>query len=320
MLKEKAYKESYTLHYPVMLEEMLSYLAPIDGGKYLDCTFGAGGYSRAILDSSACLLTAVDQDPGVEKFAEELTQAYKDRFRFVQSNFADANCKLKGEKFDGVVLDLGVSSMQIDSSGRGFSFMQDGPLDMRMGQEGVSASDFIASASEEEIANIIYRYGEEVQSRQIAAAIVAERAMQPITTTSRLAEIVRQSMHYRKAKIDPATKTFQAIRIYINKELESLEMFLANLDNMLVPGGRIVVVSFHSLEDSIVKEFFKDHSVKKVARSKYSRQQELIEPGKWLKIITKKPIAPSEEEIKINYRSRSAKLRVAQKIQGGLSA
>ena len=299
-------------HYSVLLPEILENLNPQDNKQYLDCTFGAGGYTKAILSSADCHVTAIDQDPNVKKYAQEI----KDRFTFVEGNFADAKELTTGASFDGIVLDLGVSSMQLDEAMRGFSFMRDGALDMRMNASGYSAADFIAESTEEEIANVIYKYGEEVQSRQIAKAIVTERAKDPITTTLRLAEIVREAMHYRKAKIDPATKTFQAIRIYINKELESLEQFLDNLKDMLKPGARVLIVSFHSLEDSIVKSFFRDHSAKKVARSKYAKEPENIDDDKWLKLLSKKPILPSEGEVKENYRSRSARLRVAQKVGG----
>ena len=303
-------------HCSVLLNEVLENLAIKSGGKYLDCTFGAGGYSRAILDESDCYLTGLDQDPTVEKFVKETKSQFRDRFDFVQTNFADSSTKLSGKKYDGIVLDLGISSMQVDTAERGFSFMYDGPLDMRMGNDGMSAAEFIAGASEQEIADVIYKYGEEVLSRQIARSIVDARLEKPIETTLELAEIVRGAMHFRKSKIDPATKTFQAIRIYINKELESLENFLANMENMLAPGGRIVIVSFHSLEDSIVKSFFKEHSPKKVSRSKYAKEPEPFIEGKWLKTITKKPITPTREEISQNPRSRSAKLRCAEKIGG----
>ena len=303
-------------HCPVLLEEVLEYLNPKDGGKYLDCTFGAGGYTRAILEKSECFVTALDQDPTVIKFADKLKEEFGNRFDFVQTNFAGSREKLSGKKFDGIVLDLGISSMQVDLEHRGFSFMQDGPLDMRMSTNGFSAAEFIAMASEEEIANVIYKYGEEVQSRQIAHAIVTARAIEPIKTTLQFAEVVRAAMHFRKSKIDPVTKTFQAIRIHINQELESLEIFLSNVEDMLEQGGRILVVSFHSLEDSIVKYFFKDHSHKKVARSKYAKELKVIEVGKWLEVLTKKPILPSRQEVLGNPRARSARLRVAVKIGG----
>ena len=314
--KNKRHITSSAPHCSVLLNEVLEYIALKDKGQYLDCTFGAGGYTKAILQSANCSVTALDQDPTVEKFANVVKSEFGKRFEFIHTNFADAKGKLNGKKFDGIVLDLGISSMQVDTTERGFSFMHDGPLDMRMGNDGISAKDFIASASEEEIANVIYKYGEEVQSRQIASNIVKMRALEPIETTLQLADIVRSAMHYRKSKIDPATKTFQAIRIYINKELESIERFLKSTKEMLNPGGRILVVSFHSLEDVIVKDFFKENSIKKVARSKYSKQPIEIEEGKWLKLITKKPIVPSREEVISNPRSRSARLRVAENTGG----
>jgi len=243
-------------HYPVLLSEIIENLQPQHGKKYLDCTFGAGGYTKAILDTANCFVKALDQDPTVYKYAEKLCTKYKERFEFIQGNFANIKELSRGERYDGVVVDLGVSSMQLDEKERGFSFMRDGNLDMRMSSSGYSAADFIASASEEEMAEVIYKYGEEVQSRQIAKMIVQERQKEPITTTVRLAEIIRKSMHYRKSKIDPATKTFQAIRIYINKELENIENFLSNLKDILNPEAKILIVSFHSLEDSIVKSFF----------------------------------------------------------------
>ncbi len=303
-------------HYSVLLSEIIQSLKPEDKKTYLDCTFGAGGYTSAILASSNCFVTAIDQDPTVLQYAQKLQTIYQERFEFIEGNFAKAKELLKGKRYDGVVLDLGVSSMQLDEGERGFSFMREGNLDMRMNISGSSAADFIANASELEIADVIYKYGEEVQSRQIAKMIVEERQKEPITSTLRLAEIVRKSMHYRKAKIDPATKTFQAIRIYVNKELENLEHFLNDLNDILNPGARILVVSFHSLEDSIVKSFFKNYSARKIARSKYAKAPADNDNSKWLKIISKKPILPSAKEVKENHRSRSARLRVAEKLGG----
>ena len=306
-------EEGQFTHNPVLLAEVINYLQPKDGGKYLDCTFGSGGYSRAILTSSNCQVVSLDQDPNVNHFAKQFEEEFSTNFTFIQTNFAEASQKLHN-KFDGVVLDLGVSSMQIDDAKRGFSFMKDGPLDMRMNGLGISAENFLASAAEEEIANVIYKYGEEVQSRAIAKKIVEYRKEANIDTTTKLAEIVRDAMHYRKGKIDPATKTFQAIRIFINKELASLEKFLTHVQQLILQGGRIVIVSFHSLEDSIVKNFFKEHAAKKTAQSKYATKVIKAEEGKWLKIITKKPVIPSRDEILQNIRSRSAKLRCAEKI------
>ncbi|MCZ6913579.1 MAG: 16S rRNA (cytosine(1402)-N(4))-methyltransferase RsmH, partial [Rickettsia endosymbiont of Ixodes persulcatus] len=255
-------------HIPVMLNAMLANLAPKDGESYLDCTFGAGGYSKAILESCDCYVTALDRDPNVIKRAERIKQNYGTRFDFIETNFADSFAKLKEKKFDGIVLDLGVSSMQLDIADRGFSFLHDSPLDMRMSGQGLSAEKFINTAEEKELADIIYKYGDESFSRRIAKRIVEYRKTARIDSTGKLAEIVRSSIGFRKGKIDPATKTFQAIRIYINDELRELERFLANVQNILNKDGRLVVVSFHSLEDRIVKNFFKENSEKPVARSK----------------------------------------------------
>ncbi|AFB20965.1 16S rRNA (cytosine(1402)-N(4))-methyltransferase RsmH [Rickettsia canadensis] len=301
-------------HIPVMLNEMLANLAPQDGKSYLDCTFGAGGYSKAILESCNCYVTALDRDPNVIKRAEIIKQNYSTRFDFIETNFADSFAKLKEKKFDGIVLDLGVSSMQLDIADRGFSFLHDSPLDMRMSGQGLSAEEFINTVEEKELADIIYKYGDESFSRRIAKRIVEYRKTARINSTGKLAEIVRNSIGFRKGKIDPATKTFQAIRIYINDELRELERFLANVQSILNKDGRLVIVSFHSLEDRIVKHFFKENSEKPVARSKYSKDDPVIDPNKWLKIITNKAEAPSDKEVELNVRARSAKLRAAKAI------
>ncbi|WP_347938887.1 16S rRNA (cytosine(1402)-N(4))-methyltransferase RsmH [Rickettsia oklahomensis] len=299
-------------HIPVMLNEMLANLAPKDGESYLDCTFGAGGYSKAILESCKCYVIALDRDPHVIKIAERIKQNYGIRFDFIETNFADCFTKLKDKKFDGIVLDLGVSSMQLDIADRGFSFLHDSPLDMRMSGQGLSADTFINTVKEKELADILYKYGDEHFSRRIAKRIVEYRKTVRINSTGKLAEIVRSSIGFRKSKIDPATKTFQAIRIYINDELRELERFLANVQNILNKDGRLVVVSFHSLEDRIVKNFFKENSEKLVARSKYAKDYTVINPNKWLKIITNKVLAPSDKEVALNIRARSAKLRAAK--------
>ncbi|WP_032138779.1 16S rRNA (cytosine(1402)-N(4))-methyltransferase RsmH [Rickettsia tamurae] len=301
-------------HVSVMLNEMLEALSPKDGESYLDCTFGAGGYSKAILESCDCYITALDRDPNVIKRAEEIKQNYGERFDFIETNFADSFTKLKKKKFDGIVLDLGVSSMQLDIADRGFSFLHDGPLDMRMSGQGLNAEEFVNTAEEKELADVIYKYGDESFSRRIARRIVEYRKTVRIDSTDRLAEIVRSSIGFRKGKIDPATKTFQAIRIYINDEFGELERFLANVKNILKKDGRLVVVSFHSLEDRIVKNFFKENSEKPVARSKYAKDDMAIDPDKWLKIITNKALAPSDKEVGLNIRARSAKLRAAKAI------
>jgi 16S rRNA (cytosine1402-N4)-methyltransferase len=279
---------------------------------YLDCTFGAGGYGRAILEKGAKLI-AVDRDPSVAKFAEILSTEYGKNFEFINSNFADID--LKQSSIDGIVLDLGVSSMQLDTAERGFSFMRDGDLDMRMDSEGLSAKDFINSAKEEEIARVIYEYGDEPASRKIAKYIVFARLEKPINTTFELASIVRRAIGRAPGKIDLATKTFQAIRIFVNGELEALERFLEKASQLLSTNGRIVVVTFHSLEDRIVKRYFTENTAKKVARSKYSREPEDLSAT--YKLLYKKPLITSNEEIRRNPRSRSAKLRAAIKIAVG---
>lgn len=301
-------------HIPVMLNEMLKFLAPKASESYLDCTFGAGGYSEAILKNCDCYVTALDRDPNVIKKAEEIKQHYKDRFYFVETNFANCFAKLGSKKFDGIVLDLGVSSMQLDIPNRGFSFLHDGPLDMRMSGQGRSAEEFINTVEEKELANIIYKYGDETFFRKIAKKIVEARKEAKIDNTRKLADIVRSCIGFKKGKIDPATKTFQAIRIYINDELGELKKFLANIKNILKKDGRLVIVSFHSLEDRIVKNFFKENSEKPIARSKYANDYIILNPDKWLKIITNKAEVPSDKEVTFNVRARSAKLRAAKKI------
>ncbi len=308
-------------HKPVMLKEVKDILHLSDDGNYLDCTFGFGGYSKMILNSCKGNLVAVDRDPGVKIYADQLISNYPARVQFIQANFADNlvdNFKTLGvPRFDGIVMDLGVSSLQLDCGGRGFSFTYDGPLDMRMSSSGYSAADFINEADEQEIANIIYQYGDETYSRLIARKIVEERKKEAITTTLRFANIVRSSIPRPRGKIDSATKTFQAIRIYINDELGQLQQFLNNCKNILAKNGRLIIVTFHSLEDRIVKNFFKDNSRKLEAKSKYSQKLESEDDNKWLKILTKKPLVPDFQEITENPRSRSAKLRAGQRIQNG---
>lgn len=309
---DKQYKD----HYPVMIREVIEQLKPVDGEHYLDCTFGAGGYSRAILQSAKCNLTAFDQDINTKPFADQLISEFGERFKFIQSNFSQArqNCS---EKFDAIILDLGVSSMQLDQAERGFSFMRNGPLDMRMSPEAPSAEYVINHASEAELADIIFLYGEERKARQIAKQIILHREKEAINSTLQLANIVRQVVRAKPGqKIDPATKTFQAIRIHVNQELEALRTILHDSKELLKENGRLIIVSFHSLEDSIVKNFFKEHSAKKVARSKYAAPDIITDPNIWLQVVTKKPITPAQDELKINIRSRSAKMRVAQKIGG----
>jgi 16S rRNA (cytosine1402-N4)-methyltransferase len=307
---------THLIHYPVLLREVIDYIKPKMQGRYLDCTFGAGGYSRAILSSASCAVVAFDQDPRVQPLAESLKNQFGDNFHFIQENFANADQLLKNQQFDGILMDLGMSSMQVDNSEYGFSFMKNGPLDMRMSKSGISAEDLIHEASEQEIADIIYQYGQEHKARVIARNIVQVRRIERIDTTFKLADIVRGCFKYGRGKIDPATKTFQAIRIFINKELESLKQFLNSVRCLIKPEGLIAVVSFHSLEDSIVKSFFKSHALPKIAQSRYKVKSQVVNSDYWLRIVTTKPITPLREEILRNPRSRSAKLRIAQKLGG----
>lgn len=316
--------ESHNLsHNPVLLQEMLDYLQPKDGGFYIDGTFGAGGYSQAILAQANCELAAIDQDPSAHKFADILKLAHSQKFNFIAGNFAnmlEIMAQHNLPRANGIVLDLGVSSMQLDQADRGFSFMYDGPLDMRMNQSGMSASELVNQAGEEELADIIYKYGEERASRRIAKRIIEERTKEPFSNTLRLAEVVRSALPGKRGKIDPATKTFQALRIWVNDELGNLERFLQQSEDLVKPGGRIVIVTFHSLEDSIVKAYFKSNSRKKIARSKYATPK-LENDGAIYQLLNNKVVTPSEVEIKRNPRSRSAKLRAAVRLDnnaGGL--
>lgn len=307
-------------HTPVLLKEMLSLLSPQGGGVYVDATFGAGGYSKAILESADCKVYGIDRDETVTKFHSDLNTKYPgkvelfiDRFSNIKNILSsiepspvipvlDAGMTLNG--VDGVVFDIGVSSMQIDDGERGFSFLHDGPLDMSMDNSShINASTFVNTLREEEIANTIYNFGGERHSRRIARAIVNTRKKKPIKTTLELANIVRSVVFRGKSKIDPATRTFQAIRIWVNDELGELEKGIKAASEILnKSGSRLVVVTFHSLEDRIVKNFFKG----------------LCEPGpndcKAFSLINKKVIKASEEEINANPRSRSAKLRAIERL------
>ena len=300
----------YEKHYPVMLQEVLESLKPEAGKVYVDATFGNGGYSEAILKSADCRLIALDRDPNVVARANELKQKYGARFDFRQGCFGDFNDLIQ-EQIDGAVFDIGVSSMQLDEAERGFSFSKDAPLDMRMSCQGVTAADIVNEYSENELADLIYKYGEERKSRQIASAIIRSRKISPISTTKELAEIIYTVIHKTPNSIDPATRTFQALRIAVNDELGELEKGLLGATSRLNSGGRIVVVSFHSLEDRIVKSYFKENNGKKTHISRY-KPIETITNGKLFAEYSK-AIEASQEEVDINKRSRSAKLRYAVK-------
>ncbi len=299
-------------HIPVMINEVLEALCICDGKIFVDCTFGAGGYSKSILSKANCNIISIDQDPTTQKYADKLLEEFGDRFKYVNENFRNIS-KAVGNygKVDGVVYDLGVSSMQLDERDRGFSFQQNAKLDMRMSCNGKSAYEVVNETAEAELADIIYHYGEEHASRQIARKIVEARSVAPIETTFELADIVR-SVVRKKGKIDPSTKTFQAIRIAVNDELGALRESLEELELILKPKARVVIVTFHALEDRIVKKFFIDNSDPKVAKSKYSKEE--AQSGKLYRFVSKKSIKPTKEEVKENPRSRSAKVRVMERV------
>ncbi len=297
-------------HIPVMLKEVLQSLNPEDGKVYVDATFGNGGYSKAILNAANCKLIALDRDPSVASTAEDFKKEFGSRFEFRAGCFGDM-AELVFESVDGVVFDIGVSSMQIDQAERGFSFAKDAPLDMRMSKSGTSAFDIVNRTEEEELANIIYQFGEEKKSRRIAAKIVEARKAKPIETTKELAEIIYKVIRKKPNEIDPATRTFQAIRIAVNDELGELSRGLNGACGILKPKGRLVVVSFHSLEDRIVKDFFNEKSGKTKGVSRY--MPEIKQEKKALLSNVSKAIAPSSEERDANPRARSAKLRYAVK-------
>ena len=300
-------------HIPVLGRRAVEYLAVRDGGTYLDATFGAGGYSRAILAAANCNVIAIDRDPGALARAADLVAAGHGRLALAQdrfSNLATVATRHGHDAVDGIVFDLGVSSMQLDEAERGFSFRHDGPLDMRMGSAGPSAADVVAQASETDLAAIIATLGEERLARAVARAIVRERAQEPIRTTRALAEIVARVVHARPGAIHPATRTFQALRMFVNEELVELAAALEAAEAVLKPGGRLVVVAFHSLEDRMVKTFLAERS----RRGGGSRHQpELIAPTPSFRVLTGRPVTPDEAEIAANPRARSAKLRAAER-------
>ncbi len=304
-------------HKPVMLNEVIENLAPKNGETYLDATFGAGGYSRAILEAADCRLYSIDRDETAKKFAFELEKKFPKNFVFLQGKFSESQ-KLLAEKnvseLDGIVLDIGVSSMQLDDRDRGFSFDSDAKLDMRMDQTmHYSAYELVNETSEEELADIIKEFGEEPKARKIARKITEKRKIKPITSCRDLADIVR-SLYPGYSKTDPATRTFQALRIFINQELDELKAVLDSSVSLLKKDGRLVVVTFHSLEDAIVKKFLKNQSGANKAISRYLPENFAEKTVKNFHLITKSAISPSDEEVAANPRSRSSKLRAAIRI------
>jgi 16S rRNA (cytosine1402-N4)-methyltransferase len=291
------------MHEPVMVAEVLEHLAPARGGVFVDCTVGYGGHTRAMLHAGASRVIGLDRDPDALRQAGAALAAEESRVELVHSDYRrlDEILDARGiTAVDGILADLGVSSMQLDEAGRGFSFRRDEPLDMRMDRtSGLTAAEMIRDADERTLADVIYEFGEERHARRIARAIVEARDRSAVDSTGRLAEVVRRAVPRKGySRIDPATRTFQAIRIWVNRELEGLDVFLTQAARRLRPGGRMAVIAFHSLEDRIVK-----HTLRSL--------QATGDIG--LTIRTKRPVVPSEAEVERNPRARSAKLRVAER-------
>jgi 16S rRNA (cytosine1402-N4)-methyltransferase len=300
-------------HVSVLGREAVEMLSPHAGGIYVDATFGAGGYSRMILDTKGTRVIGIDRDRSAITGGFDLVDRADGRLTLVEDRFsslAEVCAAQDIDAVDGVVMDVGVSSMQLDSAERGFSFRFGGPLDMRMGHDGPTAADVIAKASETDLANIIYIFGEERHSRGVARAIVAARKEAPITTTQALADIVGRVVRSKPNEIHPATRTFQALRIFVNAELDELHLALSAAERVLKPGGRLVVVSFHSLEDRIVKNFLNQRG-KAGGGSRHLPEVAQAEPS--FQILTRRPVTPGDAEISANPRARSAKLRAAER-------
>ena len=306
MAKPDASEQSVP-HVPVLMAEVLEALAPLPGSHIVDGTFGAGGYSRALLEAGASV-TAIDRDPNVKPFADALSARFPSRFKFVAGAFAELD-QLVSAPVDGVVLDIGVSSMQLDEADRGFSFMRDGPLDMRMAGEGDTAADLVNGLAEADLADLLFAYGEERKSRRIAHSIVAARAAQPIATTAELARLIEKSIGRKPGDAHPATRSFQALRIAVNDEFGQLVEGLFASERLLVEGGRLAVVTFHSLEDRIVKRFL-DPDKGGPAQSRHLPQA-VAEDRRWLGVA--KAVKPSASEVTRNPRARSAILRAAHR-------
>jgi len=304
-------------HVPVLVNEVVDALRPRDGGRYVDGTFGGGGYSSAILDHAQCEVIAIDRDPDAIAAGQALAERYAPRLRLIEGRFGDMEQLLSAEgvsAVDGVALDLGVSSMQFDQPARGFSFRASGPLDMRMEKSGPSAADLVNEGEESELADILWRYGEERKSRRVAHAIVERRRDRRIETTGELAEIVRRAVGpSARDESDPATRAFQALRIAVNDELGELERGLAAAEQVLAPGGRLAVVSFHSLEDRAVKEFVRARSGRTPSPSRHAPPR-AAERTATLREVMRKPVPPSAAEVAANPRARSARLRVAERL------
>jgi len=307
-------------HTPVLLAEVLAALAPKDGGIYVDGTFGAGGYSRAILEAANCAVWGIDRDPDAVALGAALAEDYKGRLTVIGGRFGEMRALLGArgiDKVDGIALDVGVSSSQLDIAARGFSFRLEGPLDMRMAQSGISAADLVNSLDESELADLIFRYGEERASRRIAHAIVAARRVKPIATTTELANLIRGVVRARGDAVDPATRTFQALRIAVNDEINELKNALAAAEALLAAGGRLAVVSFHSLEDREVKEFLRARSGHAPRAGRHMPEREAPVPT--FRLLHRAAVRPSAAEVAANPRARSARLRAAERTEARAS-
>jgi 16S rRNA (cytosine1402-N4)-methyltransferase len=305
------------LHIPVLAEEAVAFMNPLPGKTYLDGTFGGGGYAQKILDAAPCTLWAIDRDPAAIARGAALAQKYAGRLHVVEGRISEI-CDLLGAEgvttLDGAVFDLGVSSYQLDDFSRGFSFRGDGPLDMRMGRGQKTAANLVNTVSESELADILFQLGEEKASRAIAKAIVARRQTQKFETTSDLAGVIRSVVRPDKSGIDPATRSFQALRIAVNEELADIEAALAQAASLLNPGGRLVVVSFHSLEDRIVKRFFAGASGRAPGASRHDPASLSAAAAPKFRLLTGSPVVPGDEEMRRNPRARSAKLRAMERL------
>lgn len=309
-----ARRPTHNVHVPVLLDEVLAVLAPADGETHVDGTFGGGGYSRAMLDAADCMVVGIDRDPDAIARGEALEVRYGPRLTLVQGAFSSMDRLLADRAIsavDGVVLDIGVSSNQLDDPARGFSFRADGPLDMRMEPVGEDAADVVNRLDERDLAAMIAKLGEERRARAVARAIVAARQNSPITRTGELADIVRSVVRPSADGIDPATRTFQALRLYVNDELGELERGLAAAERVLRAGGRLVVVAFHSLEDRIVKKFLQERSGAAARPSRHLPEDPGAERAPSFRLIGRKPVTASDAEVRDNPRARSARLRAA---------
>jgi 16S rRNA (cytosine1402-N4)-methyltransferase len=305
-------------HTPVMLAEVLDALAPREGCVYVDATFGAGGYASAVLEAASCRVLGLDRDPDACRRAEALVARYAGRLTVAHGRFADLPAITAAREIvaiDGIAFDLGVSSTQLDTAERGFSFRFDGPLDMRMDSSGgATAAETVNKLAEDELADLIWRLGDERFARRIARAIVRARTAAPIERTGQLADIVRSVVPRAADGIDPATRTFQALRIYVNDEVNELERGLLAAEAMLVPGGRLVVVAFHSLEDRVVKSFLRHRSSGDPHASRHLPAAARHEPSPTFRLLTRRPLRPSPREVAANPRARSARLRAAERL------